>query len=303
MLPIDNRQFKTNKAFTLIELLVVIAIIGVLAGLAVINMSGATESARIAKMKIFSSSVRTSLMANRVAEWRFDEGAGSTTTDTVGSGTGSLSNFTGSYGWRPGAECVSGACISFDGVDDYVSVPDSQALADAVRTSFSLETWIKINSYPANTADIIWKYWPGFLMRVSSGGAGNFYIYDGTTAQNHSTVGALPLNQWTHILAIRDYSSHTVIWYINGKVNSSTSDTAGALDTTGKSVYFGRAMNFNYFNGLIDETRLYNSALTARNVRDRYLAGIDQLLNNGQITKEDHQQRIKELDSEYATVK
>jgi prepilin-type N-terminal cleavage/methylation domain-containing protein len=40
MQPKNNRQLKTQKAFTLIELLVVIAIVGILAGLAVVNMSG-----------------------------------------------------------------------------------------------------------------------------------------------------------------------------------------------------------------------------------------------------------------------
>ena len=66
------KKSKFEYAFTLIELLVVIAIIGILSGLIITTMSGATESARIAKLKVYSNSVRNTLGANLVSEWKFD---------------------------------------------------------------------------------------------------------------------------------------------------------------------------------------------------------------------------------------
>jgi hypothetical protein len=60
-------------------------------------------------------------------------------------------------------------------------------------------------------------------------------------------------------------------------------------------------MNFLYFNGLLDEVRVYSAALTSSAIREDYLAGLDKLLANGQITNQDYQQRISELSSFYAT--
>jgi prepilin-type N-terminal cleavage/methylation domain-containing protein/uncharacterized protein (TIGR02145 family) len=48
---ISNSLFRKNRAFTLIELLVVIAIIGILAGIIVVSMSGATGAANDARRK------------------------------------------------------------------------------------------------------------------------------------------------------------------------------------------------------------------------------------------------------------
>ena len=68
----QTQFLRQRVAFTLIELLVVIAIIGILSGLIITTMSGATESARIAKLKVYSNSVRDTLGANMVSEWKFD---------------------------------------------------------------------------------------------------------------------------------------------------------------------------------------------------------------------------------------
>ena len=62
----------SKKAFTLIELLVVIAVIGILSGLIVVSMGGITTKANIAKLQVFSNSIKNSLMSDFVAEYRLD---------------------------------------------------------------------------------------------------------------------------------------------------------------------------------------------------------------------------------------
>jgi prepilin-type N-terminal cleavage/methylation domain-containing protein len=49
-----------KKGFTLIELLVVIAIIGILSGLIIVNLSGATDAAHDAKIKANLDQLRAS---------------------------------------------------------------------------------------------------------------------------------------------------------------------------------------------------------------------------------------------------
>jgi prepilin-type N-terminal cleavage/methylation domain-containing protein len=51
-----------KKAFTLIELLVVIAIVGILAGIVIVSMAGATDSANDAKRKLTVSTIAKNIM-------------------------------------------------------------------------------------------------------------------------------------------------------------------------------------------------------------------------------------------------
>ena len=62
----------SKKGFTLIELLVVIAIVGILAGIIIVSMTSATDSAIMAKAKVFSNSMRDSMSSSIVSEWKFD---------------------------------------------------------------------------------------------------------------------------------------------------------------------------------------------------------------------------------------
>ncbi|MFA5013406.1 MAG: prepilin-type N-terminal cleavage/methylation domain-containing protein, partial [Candidatus Paceibacterota bacterium] len=77
---------KSLRAFTLIELLVVIAIVGILSGLIIVTMSGATNSATDAKRKTAISGLAKALMAYQT----FNGGAPVNTTlcDLKQDGTG-----------------------------------------------------------------------------------------------------------------------------------------------------------------------------------------------------------------------
>jgi hypothetical protein len=49
--------------------------------------------------------------------------------------------------------------------------------------------------------------------------------------------------------------------------------------------------------GFIDEVRVCNAVWTASIIRNQYLAGLNQLLANNQITQQEYQQRLADLDS------
>ena len=64
-----------TKSFTLIELLVVVSILGLLSSLVLIGLQGAKDQADIGKAQEFSHTVRVSLGADLVGEWRLDNNA------------------------------------------------------------------------------------------------------------------------------------------------------------------------------------------------------------------------------------
>ena len=299
----SNRELKRQKAFTLIELLVVIAIVGILAGLAVVNMSGATEAARIAKLKVYSNSIRSSLMGDRVSEWNFDEGTGTTTADTVGVNNGVLNsfNFDSTSGWRSSSSCISGGCLQFDGVDDYVSMGSQISL----NSDYSVEAWVNI---PSSISDSNARY-------IISFGAGNGSLpafspcywsqYKPLLYLNGSNYryGRTDLrdSKWHHIVfvvtggQINDILNDKI--YVDGKEESyyATSNSQAPILPTGNGWMGG-----GKFPGLADGIRVYNKQLTSSRIREEYLSGLDRLLAKGIVTSEEYQQRISKLNSTYA---
>jgi len=70
-----------------------------------------------------------------VSYWNFDETSGTVASDSVGTNNGTLVN---GPVWTTGK--VGGA-LQFNGVDDHVSIPDSQVLRDLTST-FSVSFWV-----------------------------------------------------------------------------------------------------------------------------------------------------------------
>jgi len=294
----DSEQFKNG--FTLIELLVVIAIVGILAGLAVVNMSGATEAARIAKLKVYSNSIRSSLMGNRVSEWMLDEGAGVSTTDTVGANGGILANFNfdSTDGWRSGSSCVSGGCLEFDGTNDYVGAGNGASLN--LTNEFTLGAWIKPNagmlagSYKGIIRKGNWRY----SLEVT-GGKIDCWV---NNAAHMIGVSSLAAGNWYYVVWTHNSIGDSI--YLNGALDKS-GDLADPDSAPTETLKIGGSDFGSIFygvNGSIDEVRVYNAALTASAVREDYIAGLDQLLAKGAIAKQDYQQRLSELNSGIYTV-
>ncbi|PIU44138.1 MAG: hypothetical protein COS96_00655, partial [Candidatus Nealsonbacteria bacterium CG07_land_8_20_14_0_80_39_13] len=76
-------------------------------------------------------------------------------------------------------------------------------------------------------------------------------------------------SQWYYIAVTMD-SSNILTIYVNGNYDNSGSKTPGTPGT----LSIGRAtVGGGYFNGLIDEVRIYNRALTAGEVLNNYYAG------------------------------
>jgi prepilin-type N-terminal cleavage/methylation domain-containing protein len=293
----SNQQSKTQKAFTLIELLVVIAIVGILAGLAVVNMSGATEAARIAKLKVYSNSIRSSLMGNRVSEWKFDEGSGTSTADTVGSNSGMLAN---GPAWRSGSDCVSGNCLSFDGTNDYVKTAVN--FSNEANSAITLEGWVNsdvITNHGSYYRRIIIPGGNQYFSLVLNGGKITVYYNNGVQRELNAPDVVLA-GRWYHVVGM--YDGANVKLYIDGvQINSTASSLAAIASGPVHIGVYSDEVN-GWWDGSIDEVRIYNAALTASAVREDYIAGLDKLLAKGAIAEKNYQQRLSELNSGIYTV-
>ena len=273
-----------NKSFTLIELLVVIVIIGILAGVIMISTSSSIDKANIAKVKVFSDSLRNSLISNLVSEWKFDNNY------NIGEDVWGNKNMTIYGASYLDNDCLSGGCLSFNTMDDYAT----SSLSYNNLHSFTLTAWINPSSIEGYIKPIVGTLYGnnGRSMLVLSGYKVKFHDYDRGILSDNDVI---KLNQWQHVVAVYDNSNVRLYWdgtQVGGGVYLKTDSS----DITIVGRVFSVSAEFNRcFEGKLDDIRIYNIALSSSKIKQNYIAGLDSLLSQESISKEDHNQRINEL--------
>lgn len=165
---------------------------------------------------------------------------------------------------------------SFDGTDGYVSVADNAALNLSGEASVS--AWVKIRSKPdnhprvvqkepTNDAYILWNsdddgHVDEYGWRIEVGDADYYDVY---------TNGITFSGDWEHVVGTYDGSMLKI--YYNGDLVSSRSVTGDINSTSGPLTIGGDTDNGSELDGKISEVRMYNRALTRREVQYLYSVG------------------------------
>jgi len=293
-----------NKSFTLIELLVVIVIIGILAGVIIVSTSSSISKANIAKVKVFENSIQNELGANMVSRWKLDEIVGTTTTpDAWGSNTGTLGDgvTTSTYpALKTEAECVTGKCMYFDGTNDYINCGNGNNLN--ISNTITIGAWIK--PIADNNFRIILQkgLWNQLVVRKESDNNLMFRLYY-TDATNSGEFEPFNLTEdFQYITIVWDNSlvSNNLKGYKNGILEKQTTNGVGKtiFSSTGNFI-IGTDGGTEVFKGLIDDVRIYNAALSSAQIKQEYVAGLNSLLANGNILKEEYNKRIENIGSNF----
>ncbi len=289
-----------SKSFTLIEILVVIVVVGILSYFILVGMSSISESANIAKSKAFSDSLRNSLLTNLVSEWKLDEGTETTAYDSWGTNNGTLTN---GPTWVTSG-CVSSNCLSFDGTDDYVEVLNNATLNLDDGDKGTLSTWIKVNSWPSSG-------YPSIVTKGTSAGGWSsgsyhisiwsdrihFVIYENGSTYNSVDLINLPsINSWHYlVMTWSGTNGGKLKAYLNSlPITSGTTQTVKADLRATQNFRIGSTTSY-FFNGLIDDIKLYNTAISNSQIEQNYFLGLNKLYKNGGITEIEYIKRIAEL--------
>ena len=186
-----------------------------------------------------------------------------------------------------------GNALSFDGVNDYVDVGDVNAVEGI--GAITIEAWV----YPTqnNVREIIiakdlsgQRSW--FLSKsdASTDNTVRFLIGDGgggVTGGSVVSTNNLILNQWSFITATynkSDSATNRLKIYINGVRETGIDyvEYSSDIPATTSKLYIGARQYVGiqkFFNGKIDEVRIYNRALTAAEINASYIARA--AFNNG----------------------
>lgn len=161
----------------------------------------------------------------------------------------------------------SGHCLLLDGMNDYVSVAHHSVFDITARIALSM--WFKTSV--GTSQYLLSKDNDSFLLGtgiVTSGRLGVF-LSGPSVAWLESTVN-VDDGLWHHACAT--YDGATIKLYIDGLLDNSSART-GAITTGTAPVKIGWRTGGNYFNGLIDDVRIYNRDLRSREVIPLYSGG------------------------------
>jgi len=192
--------------------------------------------------------------AGLVAAYNFDEGVGTLANDRSGNGlTGSVSG----AAWGAGH---AGGALSFDGVNDWVTVNDSPSLA--LTTGMTIEAWVAPTTVTdwrtivlkEKAAGLAWSLYASNDLGLSAG-----YVNIGADIVANGT-SRLPLNAWSHVAVTYDGTSLRL--YVNGTLNSATSVTGATATSALPMRIGGNSIWGEFFSGRIDDVRIYNRALS-----------------------------------------
>jgi len=201
-----------------------------------------------------------------IAYWRFNEGSGNIAYDSSGNNNnGTIYGAT----WVNG---VIGKALSFDGVDDYVKVPNSASLN--ISGPITILAWVYVTKLNVDQK-ICSKQSPGYKLGIYTNNKVEFEIRNpsGTAYLNRDVAGGtvLEANKWYFVGGWWDGSEIRSI--VNGNFERPYSYTGSLGTTTNPLTIGGESFTSGFwFNGIIDEVRIYNRALTAEEIANTYRA-------------------------------
>jgi hypothetical protein len=205
--------------------------------------------------------------ANLVAYYQFNETSGTNLPDeSVNSNNGTLTNMSGNEWQTSPAFAGPKNCLDFDGSDDYVEVADDPSLYQ--NNTITVSAWI----YPRNiTVDMNWKRIIEKNSWVKDGWTffhSHFYnpeLHVDIDGDNVNSGQIISENQWQHITFTYN-STHLKIYY-NGEEVYSALKSYTLYSANPLSIGHANGAG-DYFNGIIDEVCIWNTALTARQIRE-----------------------------------
>lgn len=207
--------------------------------------------------------------AGLIAYWNFDDG---TANDMLGINNGTVN---GAPVWTSAGKL--GGTYYFDGLDDYISVPDSDSLD--FTTNFTISFWGKnmdcTDGWDSILAKEAWGSGTGWMISAVNYNPTwqqlEFFPNSDLYYTNLLDVNPNPLSgsTWAYItLTVNDTN---MAYYVNGVMNK----TIEKLPITANSVplYIMRDHMGDFMAGSIDEVAIWNRALTATEISYLYNGG------------------------------
>ncbi|MCI0334617.1 MAG: LamG domain-containing protein [Planctomycetes bacterium] len=205
-------------------------------------------------------------LAGLVGHWKLDEASGLTAADSSPAGNnGTLIGGT----WTSGR--IDGG-LQLNGTSNYVNVPHAPSLS--LTSQITVAAWVNAGAL---------NDWQTVIQKGTSGGIGNYYfgtyydevdfsLYDGGWFDFITTGVNLQTGTWYHLAATFDNATDEVHLYVDGVEVLSTTTTASP-QANSQNLTVGTYETSLYWNGTLDDVRIYGRVLCPSEIQDLYNGG------------------------------
>ena len=216
--------------------------------------------------------------------WRFEENTGTSIADTSGNGnTATLTNGP-TFNTDVPVAYTNNYSIELDSTDDYCDIGTGMRSTFDGATASTVSLWFKTDSTLPTGTNI------EVLLQQESTAAGNnfllamrlkgsiaqFYFKNSAGSYALAESSTLSANTWYHVVGVFDGSSTTSTLYINGSSVDTNTSAGSALATSAANsdcIIGATALPSRYFGGHVDETAVWDVALSSADVTAIYNSG------------------------------
>lgn len=208
-----------------------------------------------------------------VGYWNFEDGTGLRVEDSSNNNTtGTITNAT----WTTGK---NGKALFFTG-SSYVDLGNPSAINPT--NAITISVWVMATTTVVNN-DIISDDNGGtitYFLRINTSG-NVFGRISGTTITGNTTLSP---NIWYHLALV--YDGANMYLYVNGISDATPVAKTGAIVNGGDSKNIGRRPGGSaYFNGVIDELRIYDRGLPQSEVYAMYKGSVVSVINKSKTDR------------------
>ena len=203
-----------------------------------------------------------------VGYWPMDEGTGSSTTEdqSAESNDGTLYNIDNSN-WING-KCGTG--LELNGSNEYVNCGSGTSLE--ISNEITISAWIKLANLTSGYQTIAGK-WTSvagercYIFQVNDNKLEFWYSVDGTV-YTHLSSTTLLTTEWCHVVCVLG-TDDVIRLYIN-KAEEPTTASFTSFNQHTQEFYIGKFAGGEYFNGIIDEVRVYDRKINTDEIQYLY---------------------------------
>lgn len=195
-----------------------------------------------------------------VAHWKLDETTAGTAADASGNGnTGTAMN-----GPVPLAGHINN-CLQFDGTNDCVSIANSPSVD--LTKNFTIAAWVRPDVVIGGLdKTIMAKAASGnskqYQLMITAAAGAIYFGYE-TGGNNYAVAGGTATaNVWQHVAVTVDSSRNIKVYLGGSVVANGTAPAEATVSTVGVAIGRNTYSSYYYFDGNIDDVRIYNTALS-----------------------------------------
>jgi hypothetical protein len=206
-----------------------------------------------------------------MAEYRFDECTWDGSAGEVVDSSGNNNHGRAMGGATTVADGKLGRAGSFDSnLNQYIEIPHSDDLEMNTGNQVTVAGWINQQAPQSGWITILSKSNESYALQLQNGNMPRFTIYDGGW-RSVNADNTIQQNTWYHFAATFD--GENVRIYVDGNLQNDQ-NTAGQIRSSNLPLYLahnsGAASEDRYFDGMMDEFKIFDKALTSEQVSTLY---------------------------------